>query len=56
MVLFPLYKNILSSDITPTKTDAETFSTEHEPDKKKNPTQFENFTCARVATQEAFPV
>lgn len=53
MVALLLYKNILPSDITPTKTDAETFSTEHESDEKK---QFQNFTCASVATQEAFAV
>lgn len=53
MVPFLLYQNILFSDITPTKPDAETFSAEHKSDEKK---QFQNFTCARVETQVAFPV
>lgn len=36
MVPFLLYKNILSSDITLTKTDAKTFSIEHKSDEKNN--------------------
>lgn len=36
MVPFLLYQNILFSDITPTKPDAETFSAEHKSDEKKN--------------------
>lgn len=35
MVPFLLYQNILFSDITPTKPDAETFSAEHKSDEKK---------------------
>lgn len=35
MVPFLLYQNILSSDITPTKSDAEAFSTEHKSDENK---------------------
>lgn len=35
MVPFLLYQNILSSGRTPTKSDAETFSTEHNSDENK---------------------
>lgn len=35
MVFFLLYQNILTSDITPIKSDAETFSTEHKSGESK---------------------